>query len=214
MQKRTNRALAISFGLHIVAMLAVSPFLIQHFNIEKERISAEILAPEVEKQIRKRVLPPRTPLVPQLNETESSTASPASPTSAPEVSVPKAPVHADVVPDVVTHADIPQTDAPSPVSNASFGVDGMAAGPVVIEGHKGGGVGGPGRGGNGVGKHFAHGTGATDVGLATLGGIDAGLGIFGTDVMPGHGLIGQVYVPGGKIEMMPNFARFTPIYTF
>ncbi len=46
MQKRTNRALAISLGLHIVAMLVVSPFLIHHFNIEKERISAEILAPE------------------------------------------------------------------------------------------------------------------------------------------------------------------------
>lgn len=214
MQKRTNRALAISLGLHIVAMLAVSPFFIHHFNIEKERISAEILEPKAEKQMRKRVLPPRTPLVPQLSETKSSTASPASPTSAPEVTVPKAPIHADVVPDVVTHADISQTDAPSPVSNASFGEDGVAAGPVVIEGHKGGGVGGPGRGGSGVGKHFAHGTGATDVGLAMFEGIAAGLGIFGTDVMPGHGLIGQVYVPGGKIEVMPNFAPFTPIYTF
>ena len=214
MQKRTNRALAISLGLHIVAMLAVSPFLIQHFNIEKERISAEILAPEVEKQIRKRVLPPRTPLVPQLNETESSTSSPVSPTSAPEVSLPKAPIHADVVPDVVTHADISQTDAPTLVSNASFGEDGVASGPVVIEGHKDGGVGGPGRGGNGVGKHFAHGTGAIDVGLTTLGGIDAGLGIFGTDVMSGHGLIGQVYVPGWTIERMPDFDQLTPVYTF
>ncbi len=214
MQKRTNRALAISLGLHIAVMIAVSPFLINHFNMEKESISAEILEPEVEKQARKRVMPTRTPLVPQLNETESATSSPASPTYAPEMRVPKAPIHADVVPDVVTHTDTTQTDAPSPVSNASFGEDGVAAGPIVIEGHKGGGIGGPSRGGEGLGKHFAHGTGATDVGLETNDGIEAGLGIFGVDVMPGHGLIGQVYVPGGKIELMPNFAPLTPIYTF
>ena len=60
----------------------------------------------------------------------------------------------------------------------------------------------------------SHGTGASDVGLATLDGIDAGLGIFDTDVMPGHGLIGQVYVPGGPIHQMPDFDLLTPVYTF
>ncbi len=211
MQKRTNRALAVSLGLHIVAMLAVSPFLIQHFNVEKESISAEILKPEAKTQMRKRILPPRTLLGPEVSEIIASSASL---TAAPEVGVPKTPIHADVLPDVVSHADVSQTDAPSPVSNASFGEDGVAAGPVVIEGHKGGGMDSPGRGGSGIGKHFAHGTSATEVGLETSDGIEAGLGIFGTDVMQGHGLIGQVYVPGGKIEMMPNFASFTPIYTF
>ena len=83
-------------------MLAISPFLVSHFNIEKESISVDILKPESEKLIRKRVLPPRIPVVPQVAETEASPSSPASPTSAPEVSVPKAPVHADVIPDVVT----------------------------------------------------------------------------------------------------------------
>ena len=200
-------------------MLAISPFLVSHFNIEKESISVEILKPESEKLIRKRVLPPRIPVVPQVAETEASPSSPASPTSAPEVSVPKAPVHADVIPDVVTHADLPQSDAPSPVSNASFGEDSTLAGPVVVEGQRGTGVGGPGRngrgtGGYGTGKHFAKGTGASDVELATLDGIDAGLGIFGTDVMPGHGFIGQVYVPGGQIHQMPDFDLLTPIYTF
>ena len=219
MRRHTNRALLLSFTLHIAVMLAISPFLVNHFNIEKESISVEILEPESEKRVRQRVLPPRVPLVPQVSETETSPASPASPTSAPEVSVPKAPVHADVIPDIVTHADIPQSDAPSPVSNASFGEDGELSGPVVIEGQRGTGVGGPGRngrgtGGYGTGKHFAKGTGASDVELATLDGIDAGLGIFGTDVMPGHGLIGQVYVPGGQIHRMPDFDLLTPIYTF
>ena len=220
MRKRTNRALLLSFTLHIAVMLAISPFLVSHFNIEKESMSVEILEPESEKRVRQRVLPPRTPLVPQVSETETSPASPASPTSAPEVSVPKAPVHADVIPDIVTHADIPQSDAPSPVSNTSFGEDGALAGPVVAKGQRGTGVGGPERGGRGSGGYgsgnhlVSHGTGASDVGLATLDGIDAGLGIFDTDVMAGHGLIGQVYVPGGPIHQMPDFDLLTPVYTF
>ena len=219
MRGRTNRALLLSLGLHICLMLVISPFLVNHFAVEKESISIEILEPESEKRVRQRVLPVRTPVVPQVNETESSPSSPAAPTYAPEVSVPKAPVHADVIPDIVTHADLPQSDAPSPVSNASLGEDGTLSGPVVAEGQRGTGVGGPGRGGRGTGgygsgKHFAKGTGASDVELAPLDSIDAGLGIFDTDVMPGHGLIGQVYVPGGPIHRMPDFDLLIPVYTF
>ena len=214
MRRRTNFALLVSFALHIGLMLAISPFLVNHFNMAKESISVEILEPEPEKHTRERVLPPRIPMVPPVNETKASTASPASPMHAPEVSVPKAPVHADVVPDVVTHADISQTDAPSPVSNISFGEDGVLAGPVVIEGQRGSGGGGPRRGGYGTGKGFAHGTGGSDVELAMLDAVDVGLGIFDTNVMDGHGLIGQVYVPGGTIEQMPDFDFLIPVYTF
>lgn len=215
MRRHTNRALLLSFALHIGLMLAISPFLVNHFTVEKESISAEILEPESEKPVRRRVLPVRSPVVPQVKETEASSASPASPTSAPEISVPKAPIHADVTPDIVTDADVPQSDAPSPVSNASFGEDGTLAGPVVIEGQRGTGIGEPGRGRHGTGKHLvSHGTGASDVGLEMLDTVDEGLGIFDTDVMPGHGLIGQVYVPGIKIERMPDFGALTPIYTF
>ena len=219
MRRHTNRALLISFGLHIAAILVISPFLVNHFHVEKESISVEILEPESEKPVRRRVLLVRSPVVPQVNETEASPSSPASPTSAPEVNVPKAPVHADVIPDIVTHADVPQSDAPSPVSNASSGEDSTPAGPVVIEGQRGTGVGGPERGGRGtggygIGNHFAHGTGVSDVGFATLGAVDEGLGIFDTNVMAGHGLIGQVYVPGIPIERIPDFGALTPIYTF
>ena len=220
MRGRTNRALLLSLGLHICLVLAISPFLVNRFNVEKESISVEILEPEPEKPARRRVLPARSPVVPQVTETEASPSSPASPTSAPEVTVPKAPVHADVTPDIVTYADLPQSDAPSPVSNASFGEDGTLAGPVVAEGQRGTGVGGPERGGRGSGGYgsgnhlVSHGTGASDVGLATLDGIDAGLGIFDTNVMAGHGFIGQVYVPGGQIHRMPDFDLLTPIYTF
>ena len=133
MRGRTNRALLLSLGLHICLMLAISPFLVNHFHVEKESISVEILEPESEERVRRRVLPVRSPVVPQVTETEASPSSPASPTSAPEVTVPKAPVHADVTPDIVTYADVPQSDAPSPVSNASFGKDGALAGPRCEE---------------------------------------------------------------------------------
>ena len=211
MRRHTNRALLISFALHVVAMLAISPFLVNHFTAEKESISAEILEPESEKPVRRRVLPARSLVVPQVNESESSPASPASPTYASEVSVPKAPVHADVTPDIITHADLSQADAPSPVSNASFGEDGILASPVVIEGQRGIGVGGLRHSGKGL---VSHGTGASDVGLATFDAVDEGLGIFDTNVMTGHGLIGQVYVPGIIIERMPDFGALTPIHTF
>ncbi|RKU19108.1 hypothetical protein C6500_11795 [Candidatus Poribacteria bacterium] len=220
MRRHTNRALLISLALHIGLMVAISPFLVNHFTLEKESISAEILEPESEKPVRERILPPRPPVVPQVSETKVSPASPASPTYAPEVTVPKAPVHADVIPDVVTHADLPQSEAPSPVSNASLGEeDGALAGPVVAEGQRGTGIGSPGRGGRGTGgygsgKHLAKGTSTADVELATLEGIGTGLGIFDTNVMTGHGLVGEVYVPGGQIHRMPDFDLLTPIYTF
>ena len=196
-------------------MLVISPFLVKHIVEEKESISAEILEPESEKPVRRRILPTRSPVVPLESEAESSPSSPASPTFASEVSVPKAPVHTDVIPDIVTYTDVPQSDAPSPVSNASLGEDGTLAGPVVAEGQRGIGVGGVGHSGYGNGKGLgSHGTGVSDVGLTTLDAVDAGLGIFDTNVRSGHGLIIQVYVPGITIERMPDFGALTPVYTF
>ena len=44
--------------------------------------------------------------------------------------------------------------------------------------------------------------------------IRTGLGVFDTAVMPGHGLIGEVFVPGSRIFQMPNFDQLRPISTF
>ena len=175
MRKHTNRALLLSFVLHIGLMLGLSPFLINHYDAEKDKISAEILKVDSEKRVKRQVLPPRLRLMARSAAGDASSNSPASPTYAPRVSAPKAPVHADVVPDVVTHTDIPQTDSPSAVSNAGFGEDRTLAGPVVIEGQQGTGAGGIGRGksgtgtgGNGrgsdsIGEHFSNFTGASDI---------------------------------------------------
>lgn len=225
MRKHTNHALLLSLVLHIVLVLMVSPFFITHFNPEKERISAEILAADPEKRVKRRILPPRLRPMPRAANAAASSDSPTSPTHSPRVSVPKAPVHDDVVPDVVMHTDIPQTDEPSPVSNASFGEDQTVGGPVVIKGQRrkgsGGanvGLNGPARQGSGIGTQFSQGTGASEVGLEVPikvpSHMEAGLGIFTTEVLPGHGFVGEVYVPGGPITKMPNFDHLVPIYTF
>ena len=192
MRGRTNRALLISFGIHVGLMLAISPFLVSHFNMEKESISAEILEPEFSKRTRRRVLPLHMPLVPRGINNEASTNSPAALIYAPQVHVPKASTHIDVVPDVVTHVDIQQADTPGLVFNTSFGSDKTFAAPVV---------------GQLVIKRQLK---------KQHGGVSghAGLGLFRTDVMTGHGLIGQVYVPGGAIFQMPDFEGLTPVYTF
>ncbi len=225
MRKRTNRALLLSLGLHIVLVLMISPFFITHFDPEKERISAEILAADPDKRVKRRILPPRLRPMPRAANSEASSNSAASPTHSPRVSVPKAPVHDDVVPDVVMHTDMPQTDEPSPVSNASFGEDQTVGGPVAITGQRGrggssAGVGfnGPARQGSGIGTQFSQGTGASEVGLEVPievpDHMEAGLGIFTTEVLPGHGFVGEVYVPGSPITKMPNFDHLVPIYTF
>ena len=221
MQKYTNRALVISFGLHIALMLVISPFLINHYDTEKDNISAEILAPDPEKRVKRQVLPPRLRLMARAADTDAASDSPASPTYAPRVSAPKAPVHTDAVPDVVTHADILQTDSPITASNASFGGDRTVGGPVVIkrDSRRGSGgvdvgVGGPERQGSSIGMGLAHGRGVSEVRLDVPTRIGTGLGIFGTEVQPGHGFIGEVYVPGGTISRMPNFDRLAPVYTF
>lgn len=232
MQRRTNHALLLSFGLHIVLMLMVSPFFITHFDPEKEHISAEILAADPEKRVKRRILSPRMRLVSRAAYAEASADSPASRTYTPRVSVPKAPVHDDAVPDVVTHTDISQVDEPSPVSNTSFGEDKVVGGPVVIKGQSGRGSGGadvgfngPERQGSGIGSQFAQGTGASEAGLEVPNHIDTGLGtfttkalpglgIFSTEVLPGHGLVGQVYVPRSPITKMPNFNHLVSTYTF
>ena len=221
MRKHTNRALLLSFVLHIGLILMLSPFVVNHFDAEKESIAAEILKVDSKKRVKRQVLPPRPRLMAQATDGGASSDSPASPTYAPRVSAPKAPIHTDVVPDVVTHADIPKSDRPSTVSNDSFGEGKTLGGPVVIEGQNGrgaGGVGvgfgGPGRQGSGFGMGLASGMGVSEAGLDAPIRINAGLGIFGTEVKPGHGLVGQVYVPGEAILRMPDFDSLVPVYTF
>ena len=43
---------------------------------------------------------------------------------------------------------------------------------------------------------------------------DEGIGIFDTSVMAGHGLLTEVYVPGGRLTHVPDFDTLTPFRTY
>ena len=166
-RKHTNRALLLSLCVHIALIFVFSLFFAHHFDTEQEYISAEILETVPEKQVRRRILHRHARPNPQMANAAVSDVSATPSTYALRASVPKALIRADAITDIVTYTDLPQIDAPSPVSNISFGND-----------------------------------------------IRRGLGIFDTGAMPGHGLIGEVFVLGGPISRMPNFDRLLPADTF
>lgn len=166
-RKHTSHALLVSLCVHIALMFVVSLFLAHHFDTEKENISAEILENTPEKQVRRRILNRHIRPNRHIANAAASDASLPSSTDALQASVPKALIHADAATDIVTYTDLPQIEAPSPVSNISLGNN-----------------------------------------------IKRGLGIFDTGAMPGHGLIGEVFVPGFRISRMPNFDRLLPVDTF
>ncbi len=177
-QKHTSRALLLSLCVHIALMFVVSVFLAHHFDTEKEHISAEILETVPKKQVRRRILPRHVRPNRQMANAGASEVSLTPLTYTLRASVPKALIRADAVTDIVTYTDLPQIDAPSPISNISSG------------------------------KNLKRGFGI-------LGNdIRRGLGIFDTGAMPGHGLIGEVFVSDSTISQMPNFDRLLPVNTF
>ena len=235
MRRYTNRALLISLGLHLILVMTVVPILIQ--PADKIRDSSTVILLEVEpvQRVRQRVLrqyqlpirqthraKPAKPSIPSL----------ASPTNTVQGPTPQAPVHLDVVPALVTHANLPETGAPAlPNANLGKGFDG--SGTVGIGRGRGAGIDGfrhdvP--GGNGVEQRFASLTGADELGLGNIGGASTGLGIFDTTARAGYGLVGTVYVrdapipqvdlfercftPSGRLFRMPTFEHLTPVYTF
>ena len=189
MRRYTNRALLLSLSLHVILMLVFSVSLTNHFDAEQESISAEILVARPENEVRHRVLPRRARLIPRMAYAEASEVLSTSSTYEPEANVPKALARADVVPEVVTDTDISEIDEFSRVSNISSGED-MA---VKIL--------------NNAASRLLDGYNQQKI-------RDTGLGIFDIAVMPGHGLIGEVFVPGTLIRRMPNFDGMLPVYTF
>ncbi len=217
-KQRSKISLLISLGIHFVLLLILSPFLVKHINETDNKISLTFFKASTPERVERRVMRQHKAVEPKRRTDSGSPAlSRAAPKYDSEMNPPKAPVFDDVAPEIVTFADIPQTDAAS-LPNTSFGKDAEAAGPVVVPEYRGAGgnARGPGRGGSGtgIGKGLSRGTGVDDLPSIGLDEGIMGLGIFDSDVKPGHGLIGQVYIPGGPIHFMPDFKRITPLYTF
>ena len=237
MHQHTNRALLISLGLHLILAVMVVPILVQPSDEIRDSSAVNLLEVKPVQRARQRILRQYQPPIQKPHQAKlakPSAASLASPTNTVRGSAPKAPVHLDVAPALVTHADLPETTGAPALPNASLG-RGFAGNATVGIG-RGRGTGmedGFGRGvpgGNGVGQRFVNLARVDDLDLGHFVSPSTGLGIFDTSTMPGHGLVGTVYVrdapipqvdlfercitPSGRIFQMPPFEHLTPVYTF
>ena len=227
-RSRGKISLLISLGIHVILMLLISPFLLKQFHEPYDDLSLAIFRLGTPDQLKRRALRQHNTAQQERSyDSGSPTQTQAAPKHAPEMNPPEAPPqifrhYDDFAPEIVTHTDIPQTEFYT-LPNKSFGEEGTEpSGPVVdpIKRGAGGTVEGPGRGGSGsgvgsdMGKRLSHLKGVDDLANINLDEGIQGLGIFDTDLIPGHGLIGQVYVFGRPIYMMPHFEGFNSIYTF
>ena len=236
MHQHTNRALLISLGLHLILAVMVVPILVQPSDEIRDSSAVVLLEAKPVQRVRQRVLRQyQLPIrqTPQAKPAKPSVPSLASPTNTVRGPAPQAPVHLDIAPALATHADLPETDAAA-LPNASLG-KGFAGSTTVGIG-RGRGTGMEDRfgrgvpGGNGVGQRFASLAWVDDLELGYFAAPSTGLGIFDTAMVPGHGLVGTVYVrdapipqvdlfercitPSGRIFQMPPFEHLTPVYTF
>ena len=224
--KRNNRSklsLLVSLGIHFILVLVLSSFVVKHLNESDNNLSVLFFKAESPELVKRRTMLERQSVKPKLRTDSGSPAlSRAAPKYDPEMNPPKAQMYDEFAPEIVTFAEIPKTDSFS-LPNASFGEDEDAAGPVVIPELQGAGGkrSGTGRGGTGTGRGGGMGKRLASItntdGLASIGSAEVGntgLGSFITEVMHGHGFVGQVYIPGTTIHRMPDFKRMKPVYTF
>ncbi len=235
MRRYTNRALFISLGLHLILAMTVAPILIQLSDEVMDNSAVLLFKVEPIQQVRQRVLRQYQPPIRQTRQakpTKPSTPLSALPTNTARGPVPQAPVHLDVAPALVTHADLPEAGTLA-LPNAGFSRGIAGSGIVGIGRSRGTSMDRLGRGvpgGNGVGRRFASLIGVDDLELGNFVSTSTGLGIFDTAVRTGHGLVGTVYVrdtpipqvdlfercftPSGRLFRMPPFEHMTPVYTF
>ncbi len=236
MRRYTNRALFVSLGLHLILAMTVVPILIQPSDGVRDNSAVLLFKMEPVQRVQRRVLRQYQPPIRQTHRAKPAKPSIpplASPTNTVQGSTPQAPVHLDAAPTLVTHADLPETGTPA-LPNGSLGKGIAGSGIVGIgRGHGTGMEDSLGRGvprGDGVGQRFASLVGVDELELGDLAIPSTGLGIFDTAVMPGHGLVGTVYVhdapipqvdlfercftPSGRLFQMPPFEHLTPVYTF
>ena len=239
MQRRTKtyNALMTSLAAHLVLMIWFSFYVAENPQRFKDFVPVLLLStdrlpePKIRKPYLLAKIDPPTPRARKTvsrsgqtpkNAVEFSELTPAALIHKDRVVSPKAPIESEVVPDFVTHANIPLIPELA-VPDTSLGEEVHATSPSQHGVNRGKGAAGKGiaklrHRGDDLSKRFADllsESSAVDKSpLAESIEVPEGLGIFDTQVMPGHGLLSEVYLPGGPIFVMPDFNKFVPIYTF
>lgn len=227
--RKGNISLILSLGIHFVLMLILSPFLVQQFNATNDDLSLIIFRSGNINRNKRRMIREHKPIKTiQYTDNGSTVVASAAPEYAPDFLIPKAYIYDEFIPDFITNTNLSQTDT-SPLSNVSLGTDNNSTGTTVSPKTRSSGRShrGPGRSRTGYEKESS-----IEKELSKLSDIDDldtniddldsiqidtamfETGLFDADVMPGHGLIGQLYVPNYPLYQMPNFEKLTPIYTF
>lgn len=236
-ETKTYNALIISLLFHTVLMLWLSFHIAKAPERFKDLVSVILVDEDDLPQPKSRkpyLLPKIDPPIPRAQSSvaragqtpehivEFTELTPAAAIRKDEVVSPKAPIESDAVPDFVTYTNTPLT-AELAVPDTSSGDKTRATSPLQRGVRRGKGAAGRGIGkvrhrGDNFGKKFIELTTEADpVEMSALTlpkNVPKGLGIFDTVVLPGHGLVGEVYVPGRPIYMMPNFNKLKPIYSF
>lgn len=221
--KKSKISLLISLGIHGILLLVLSPLLIKNLYETESNLSLFLFKVESQEPIKKRKMSEHksVKLQRRISSGSPSLSAAAAPKYAPELNPPRAQIFEEVAPEVVTFADIPQTDAYS-LPNKSFGEDEDASGPIVIPEFRGSGGDKTGMGRSGAGTGKGRGLGKGLVGIADVDGLGSigdelgqtDLGTFISPVMPGHGFVGQLYYPGTTLRRVPDFKKMKPVYTF
>ena len=194
----------------------------QQFNATNDDLSLIVYRTGKVNRIKRRMVREHKHIKAIQNIDNSSTiVASAAPKYAPNFFIPKAYIYDEFIPEFITNTKLSQTDT-SPLSNVSLGIDNNSAGTMVSpkywrygRSHRG-----PGRSRLGyekessIEKIFSNLSNIDDLNSIQIDKSMFEIGWFDTDVMPGHGLIGQLYVPDYPLYKMPNFEELTPIYTF
>lgn len=203
-------------------MLILSPFLVQQFNTINDDLSLIIYRTGNIKRIKHRLIREHNPIKAIQNTDNGSTVVvSAAPKYAPDLLTSKAHIYDEFIPEFITNKDLSQADT-SPLTNVSLGTDKNSFETTIssklrksVRSHRE-----LGRSGtayekeSSIEKELSNLTNIDDLTSIQIDNAMFDTGLFDTDVMPGHGLIGQLYVPNYPLYQIPNFEELTPIYTF
>ncbi|MCG9128929.1 hypothetical protein JT359_15170 [Candidatus Poribacteria bacterium] len=219
--RKGNISLIISLIIHCIFILILSPFLIQQFNVTSDDLSLVIFS-TVSNIRNKRQLIREPKQIKAIQNTDDRSIVVVRDVSKNSLRIlsPKAPIYDEVAPEIVTYTSLNQSDR-FPLSNASSGgVDKNVGATIPNYQRSGRSYKGPGPGKKDnkkesiLSKTLSELSNINDLDSVEINKALLDIGLFNSDVMPGHGFIGQVYTPDYPLYQIPKFDELTPIYTF